>query len=154
MNAIFAVNSIDGFGHDNDLPWPKSSTDLKRFKQITTGHTVVMGSGTWNSNMPKPLPNRRNVVISTTLQDDRCEVYNSVDSMLANLTDFESTFVIGGAQLLWAIRPHIKRVYLTKFPGKEKCDVTLDTSKYLKEFELIKGEISAEHRFELWEKIV
>lgn len=154
MNAIFAVNSIGGFGHNSSLPWPKSSTDLKRFKTITTGHTVVMGSGTWLSDMPKPLPNRRNIVISRTLKDDRCEVYDSIDAMRSNLSESEQVFVIGGAQILRELRPHITRVYLTKFPSKEICDVTLDVDEYLRDYELISGEILAEHRFEVWEKIV
>lgn len=154
MNAIFAVNSINGFGHKNDLPWPKSSTDLKRFKTITSGHTVVMGSGTWNSNMPKPLPNRRNIVISSTLKDNRCEVYGSVQDMMMNVSETETVFVIGGAKLLWTMLLYINRVYLTKFNSVEQCDVTLDVKQYLKDFQLISGEISAEHKFEVWEKIV
>jgi dihydrofolate reductase len=154
MNAIFAVNSINGFGHDNDLPWPKSSVDLKRFKQITSGHTVVMGGGTWTSNMPKPLPNRRNIVLSSTINDDRCEVYKSINDMLPSISESEQVFVIGGAKLLWNMRDRVNKVYLTKFNSKETCSVTLDVNSYLNGFELVSGEVLAEHRFEVWKKIV
>ena len=154
MNAIFAVNSIGGFGHNNSLPWPKSPVDLKRFKTITTGHTVVMGSGTWLSDMPKPLPNRRNIVISKSLIDSRCDVYASVEDMMMNVSEKESVFVIGGAKLLCTMLPYINRVYLTKFNSVEQCDVTLDVKQYLKDFELISGELSAGHRFEIWERLV
>lgn len=152
MNAIFAVNAIDGFGKNNDMPWPRSSVDLKRFKFLTSGNTVIMGSGTWNSNMPKPLPGRRNIVISKTLKDDRCEVYPSITDMMMNVQESEKTFVIGGAKLLWAIRPFITKVYLTRFKSSDECDVTLDVNQYLQDFSLEGGEHLADHTFEIFSR--
>lgn len=150
MNAIFAVNSIDGFGTGSDMPWARSSVDLQRFKKLTTGCTVIMGSGTWNSNMPKPLPNRRNIVLSSTLSDDRCDVYRNVTDMLMETKQDEPTWVIGGAKVLWILRPLIQKVYLTKFKDTTDCSVKLDVSKYLENFVLVESEEFDDHMFEVW----
>jgi dihydrofolate reductase len=140
MNAVFAVNSIDGFGVGNTMPWPHSSEDMKRFRELTTGHTVVMGASTWLSDMPKPLPNRRNCVLSTTLVDHRCEVYSNITSLLMDIKEDEQVFVIGGAKVLWAFRPQIKRVYFTRHVSKLKADITLNADKYLEGFTLVSSE--------------
>lgn len=153
MNAIFAVNALDGFGTGSDMPWERNSTDLQRFKKYTTGHTVVMGSGTWNSNMPKPLPNRRNIVLSSSLRDDRCEVYSNITELLMNIKNNETVFVIGGATLLWKLRNHIKTIYLTRFFSVEKCEITLDTEKYLENYNLTHKESLDNHTFEIYERI-
>jgi dihydrofolate reductase len=148
MNAIFAVNSSNGFGVGKTMPWPKNTADLKRFKKLTTGHTVVMGRATWESNIPHPFPNRRNCVISTSLNDDRCEVFRDIESFLSTVKPTEKVFVIGGQQLLWNFRPHINVVYLTKFNDTViDSDVYLDVDEYLKDFELISGELIPGQRF-------
>lgn len=154
MNAIFAVNALGGFGVGDTMPWPKSSNDLKRFKKLTEGYTVVMGSGTWNSNIPKPFPNRRNIVLSSTLKDDRCEVFNNIESLINNISIDETVFVIGGAKLLLGMQPYINKVYLTTFiKAFDKADIVFDTSSYLTEFELMSGEIYNDHKFEIYERI-
>jgi dihydrofolate reductase len=147
------VNAIDGFGNNNDLPWIRSATDMKRFRDLTTGHTVVMGSGTWNSNMPKPLPRRRNIVISSKVHDPRCEVYPSVTDAMMHIPESETVFVIGGAKLLWTFRPFINRIYLTRFNSKDECDVTLDTKRYLEDFKLVSDEVLDNHTFEIYDRI-
>jgi dihydrofolate reductase len=140
MNAIFAVNQFDGFGSDNTMPWPRSSEDLKRFKELTTGHTVVMGAQTWLSDMPKPLPNRRNIVLSTTLVDDRCEIYPNITSLLMSVHQDEEIFVIGGAKILWALRSYINKIYFTRHHHIQRADVTLDTGKYFEGFKVVSSE--------------
>lgn len=152
MNAIFAVNLFDGFGTGQDMPWPRNSTDLRRFKELTSGHTVIMGSGTWNSNMPKPLPNRRNIVLSKTLKDDRCEIYNNITDLVMHLQKDESVFVIGGAKLLWLLRPYIRKIYLTRFKSSERCEIVLNTSEYLQYFKLESADHFDDHIFEIYER--
>lgn len=154
MNAIFAVNSVNGFGTGNDMPWPKSSVDLQRFKKLTSGSTVIMGSGTWHSNMPKPLPNRRNIVLSSTLEDTRCDVYRNVTDMLMNIRQDESLWIIGGAKVLWMLRPLTQRVYLTRFVEATRSEVKLDTRKYLENFILVESEQFNNHTFEVWQNTV
>lgn len=151
MNAIFAVNAVNGFGTGDDMPWPKSMVDLQRFKKITLGSTVIMGSGTWNSNMPKPLPNRRNIVLSTTLYDDRCDVYRNITDMLMNIKQDEPTFVIGGSKVLWMLRPNIQKVYLTKFSDRTESLVKLDVETYLENFKLVESEDHNDHIFQVWQ---
>lgn len=153
MIAIFAVNALNGFGQGKTMPWSRSPADLKRFKNFTDGFTVVMGAGTWNSDIPKPFPNRRNIVLSTSLNDNRCEVYRTIDNFLENISKDEKVFVIGGAKMLWELRPHIDKVYLTTFTKSfDKADVVFDTSAYLKDFELRSGEILNDHKFEIYKK--
>jgi dihydrofolate reductase len=152
MNAIFAVNTIDGFGVGNTMPWPHSSEDMKRFRELTTGHTVVMGASTWLSDMPKPLPNRRNCVLSTTLVDHRCEVYSNITSLMMDIQQDEQVFVIGGAKVLWALRPQINRVYFTRHVSKLKADITLNTDKYLEGFTLVSSEVLDKMTVEVYER--
>lgn len=154
MKAIFAVDANDGFGTGLDMPWPRCSEDLKRFKAITTGHTIVMGSGTWYSNMPKPLPNRRNCVMSSSMPaDDRCEIFRNIDDLLMHTKIDEDVFVIGGAKVLFSLRMWTKIVYLTRFKQAYDCEIKMDTSRYLETFQLKSTEDHPDHTFEIYERI-
>lgn len=153
MNAIFAVNMLDGFGIGNTMPWPHSSADMKRFKEITTGHTVVMGASTWLSDMPKPLPNRRNCVLSTTLVDHRCEIFPNITALLMDIKQDEQVFVIGGAKVLWALRPQINRIYFTRHHCKQKATITLSTEKYFGGFNLVSSEVLEGMTVEVYERL-
>ena len=98
--------------------------DMRHFKELTTGHIVVMGKNTYLS-LPnrKPLANRINVIISTTMQDapEGCLLYKSVDSFIEyyNLMNTHATgsnyevFIIGGAQIYDAFMPYVNRIYVT-----------------------------------------
>lgn len=152
MNAIFAVNKIDGFGDGNSMPWDHSVEDMRHFKTLTNGYTVVMGAKTWLSDMPKPLPNRRNCVLSTTLVDSRCEVYGDVTSLLMDVKTDEKVFVIGGAKVLWSLRRYIDTVYLTRHKSAKRSEVTLDTVKYLSGFHLVDSKEMDKLSFEIWLK--
>jgi dihydrofolate reductase len=152
MNAIFAVNMLNGFGIGNTMPWPHSTEDMKRFRELTTGHTVVMGASTWLSDMPKPLPNRRNCVLSTSLVDHRCEVFPNITALMMGLQSDEQVFVIGGAKVLWALRPQINRVYFTRHRTKDKATVTLDTEKYFQGFNLVSSEVLDKMTVEIYER--
>lgn len=153
MKAIFAVDAFGGFGTGTDMPWPHNSEDMQRFKRLTSGHTVVMGSGTWNSNMPKPLPNRRNCVLSTTLRDDRCTVFFSTEELRAELGVGDDIWVIGGVGVLNTLRPWINTVYMTRFKGVFPCSVRLDTSEYLSGFVLQDRQQLDDHIFDIWQRI-
>jgi len=90
------------------------SEDLRRFKALTTGHPVVMGRKTFES-LGRPLPNRRNVVISRQeLAIDGCEVVHSLDEALALFPSDEEVFIIGGAQIYAEALPIADRFYLTR----------------------------------------
>ena len=90
--------------------------DLKRFKEITSGHTVIMGRKTFESLPKGPLPNRRNIVISRNpdLKIEGAEVYPSLDYAFIKLIDEIEVFIIGGAQIYEQALPIADKIYLTK----------------------------------------
>lgn len=98
---IAALNSKRVIGKDGKVPW-NIPEDLKRFKMLTTGHTVVMGRKTFET-LGGPLPHRRNIVLSRTLIGTRLpepvEVYPAIDAALAHLPSNESVFIIGGGEI-------------------------------------------------------
>jgi dihydrofolate reductase len=153
MKAIFAVDLLGGFGADGDMPWPRCKEDLQRFKAYTYGKTVVMGRGTWDSNMPKPLPNRRNIVLSRTMEKDtRCKICRGVSDLQENLLDEEEVFVIGGVETLWKLREFIDTIYLTRFNLVTHSTVILNTTQYLEGFVQVSSSEFPDHVFQIWQK--
>jgi len=113
MELIAAVTKDWGLGKDNEL-LVHISPDLKRFKELTTGHTVIMGRKTLQS-MPKgkPLPNRRNLILSTSLKEvEGAEVFHTVEDLL--LAAPEDSFVIGGGAVYEQLLPYCSVAHLTK----------------------------------------
>ena len=99
ITIIAAVAENNALGKDNDLLWhlPK---DFKRFKEITSGHYIIMGRKTFES-FPKPLPNRTHVVISRqkNYQPDGCIVVDSLENAIAACPENENLFIIGGGEI-------------------------------------------------------
>lgn len=107
------MGSDRAIGKDNHLLW-HLPTDLRRFKALTTGHAILMGRRTWESLPNGALPNRRNVVVSRTLEHlDGAEVYPSIAVALEALAEEEEVFVIGGGEIYKALVAHAQRIYLT-----------------------------------------
>ena len=94
MKGILVAVSPEGIiGKDNTIPWHYSA-DLKRFKRLTTGNTIIMGRKTWESLPIKPLPNRRNIVITrSSIKDIEC--FQSIDNALQTCEG--DVWFIGGA---------------------------------------------------------
>lgn len=119
INIIVAYDKNLAIGKDNTLVW-RQSADLKRFKELTTGHTVVMGRKTYES-IGKPLPNRRNIVI--TRQDikiDGVEIINSIDD-IKNIK--EDIFIIGGGEIYKSCLILADRIFATEID----CEIEADT---------------------------
>jgi len=118
MNAIVAVDSNWAIGRDNDLLF-SLPTDMKRFRTLTSGGTVIMGRKTLDS-FPggKPLPNRRNIVITRNNEFTRegAEVVCSPDEALRLVkgTDSDKIWLIGGGSVYATMLKRCKRVYLTR----------------------------------------
>ena len=93
--AIVAMTQDRVIGVDGKLPWHYPA-DLKRFKRLTSGTTIIMGRATYES-IGRPLPNRRNLVISQTTQAAGVETFASIDSALA--TCDQAVWFIGGARI-------------------------------------------------------
>lgn len=106
--AAIARNRV--IGKTGTLPW-YIPEDLKRFKRLTAGHTILMGRRTFES-IGKPLPNRRNVVVSSH-EIPGLETYPSVETALEALKDQERVFVIGGATLYAQLLERADELYLT-----------------------------------------
>ena len=99
INIIAAVAKNRAIGFQNKLIYWLPN-DLKRFKALTTGHTIVMGRNTYLSLPKGALPNRRNVVLSTTVSElPGCDVYPSLDAALKSCRPDEDIYIIGGARV-------------------------------------------------------
>jgi len=96
IHIIWAQDNNGGIGKNNKLPW-HISEDLINFKKITLNSTIIMGRKTWESLPKKPLPNRRNIVLSSK-NIDNVESYSSIDLCLNSLTKdgVADIFIIGG----------------------------------------------------------
>ncbi len=99
ISLIFARSENDVIGKDNDLPW-KISGDLRRFKKLTTGHTIIMGRKTYDS-IGRPLPNRRHIIITRNADwvAEGVEVAGSVEQAISMVDGEAEAFIIGGATI-------------------------------------------------------
>lgn len=135
VSIIVAVAENGVIGRAGDLPW-RLSNDLKRFKSLTMGHTVIMGRRTWES-IGRPLPGRRMIVVSRRegYQVDRPEVgvAASLEDALhrAEASGESEAFVIGGAELYRSALPIADRLYITIV----ESEVEGDTYFPIKSFE-------------------
>lgn len=113
LSIIVAVSENQVIGRDNGLIW-RLSGDLKRFKALTTGHTVVMGRKTFES-MGRALPNRRNIVITRNAgyRAEGIETVTTIEAALALVADEEEVFVIGGGTIYSALWDQAAKLYLT-----------------------------------------
>ncbi len=117
LSLIVAMDSHRAIGGDNRLLWHLPD-DLKRFRALTTGHTILMGRKTWESLPNGALPNRRNVVVSRTLgQTKGAEVYASLDEALGALEAEGEVFVIGGGEIYRQTLERAQRLYITEVHG-------------------------------------
>ena len=134
IEMIAAVGKNYELGKNNDLIW-HFKEDMQFFKKTTTGSAVIMGRKTFES-LPKALPNRRNIVISTNsaYKAEGAEVVGSIEEAI-ELAKNDNAFIIGGASIYKAFLPFAKTIYLTEieaecpdadayFPQFNKSDYT------------------------------
>lgn len=117
-SAIVAVDNNWGIGYNGDL-LISIPDDLKNFKKLTTGHTVVMGLNTWNSLPKKPLPNRLNVVIEPLddwyYENDTLHMdLNTFVRRFKSLDQSKEIFIMGGGSIYKQLIPYCNHVYVTK----------------------------------------
>lgn len=114
INIIAAVAENRAIGKENKLVYWLPN-DLKRFKALTTGHTILMGRKTFDSLPKGALPDRRNVVVSRTLKQlPGCDVYASLEEALKGCAGDGDVFVIGGASIYRQAMPIADRLFLTE----------------------------------------
>jgi dihydrofolate reductase len=140
FDVVVAADLDWGIGKRNGLPWPKLAGDMAHFRRITSAcepgkiNAVIMGRKTWISAEMNgaPLPRRLNVVITRTTSfavPAGVIVASSLDAALhaANAPNVDSTFVIGGAEILREAFGHrdLRYVYLTRVHGRFQCEVEI-----------------------------
>lgn len=113
ISLVVAMASNRAIGKNNQLLWHLPA-DLKHFKQITSGHTIIMGRKTYDS-IGRALPNRRNIVITrnTNLKLENIEVANSLEQAFALCTNIDQVFIIGGAEIYKQTLPLAKTIHST-----------------------------------------
>ena len=100
ITIIVAAAENNAIGKDNDLIWSLPN-DLKRFKKLTSGHSIIMGRKTFDS-FPGLLPNRKHIVISRNKNisfSDEVTVVNNFEDAIRETGDDENPFIIGGGQI-------------------------------------------------------
>ena len=125
VSLVAAVAENNVLGKENQLPWHLPA-DLKYFKQLTTGHHVLMGRKTWES-IGKPLPNRVSLVVSRS-EDFKAEgatVAQSIEEGIdtARKADETELFIIGGGEIFRLAMPLADRIYLTRIDHYFEGDV-------------------------------
>ena len=111
IKLIWAQDSSGGIGINNKLPW-HFSEDLQKFKSLTLNSTIVMGRKTWESLKIKPLPKRKNIVLSSK-KNNAVECYKSIEELMNSLNNQSSFFVIGGAQIYKIFYPLAHELHIS-----------------------------------------
>ncbi len=150
MRAILACEKNGGIGFNGSMPWPKQEKDLARFKELTLNTTILMGRGTWESTgMPKPLPNRKNIVVSTQ-KLDLPENVELVDLNVDVTPDVD--WIIGGAELVRSLWEHIDEFHLSHLYKEYECDKHLDLEQLEEDFYRERSQICISHKYEIWKR--
>lgn len=122
INLILAHDDQGGIGYKSGLPWPKISEDMKLFRKITLGHSVLMGRKTFDS-LGKPLLKRKNIVLTrddiTTLSD--ITYIHDLKEFLETVK--ETVFIIGGACVFEQAFPYADEIFVTRVKGIYPADV-------------------------------
>ncbi len=116
LSIIVAKAKNNIIGKNNELVWHLPE-DLKHFKNLTTGHTIIMGRKTFES-LGKVLPNRKHVIFSQNpdfkVKDENVEVVHSLLQIQDLIEGEEEAFVIGGAMIYNFLMPYVKKMYVTQ----------------------------------------
>tara|TARA_Y100000389_G_scaffold81378_1_gene77924 strand:- start:21 stop:1418 length:1398 start_codon:yes stop_codon:yes gene_type:complete len=147
LSCIFACDESYGIGKNNALPW-SIPDDLKYFKEITKGATVIMGRKTYDSlpNSVKPLPDRQNIVL--TNNQNLISSNNRLYRSFLDIEDFIKTnknnnvFIIGGSKLYKKFNDFYDSIFVTQIYRKYDCDVFIDQPSFKYEIESFSPKLS------------
>ena len=160
LSIIVAKAKNNTIGKNNKLLW-QLSDDLKKFEELTTGHTIIMGRKTFES-LGKILPNRKHIIFSQNpdfkINDENVEIVHSMLQIQQYIEDEEENFVIGGAMIYNLLMPYVTKMYVTQIDKEFEGDAffpRIDEEKW-KEIERIPGikdeENSLDYEFITYEK--
>ncbi len=152
LSIVVAKAKNNIIGKDNKLLWHLSD-DLKRFRALTEGHTIIMGRKTFES-LGKVLPNRKHIVFSNNpdfkVNDENVEVVHSLLQIQQYIESEEEAFVIGGAMIYNFLMPYVSKMYVTEIEKEFEGDAffpRIDDKKW-KEISREKGPEDGENNFE------
>lgn len=124
LNIIVAMTEQFVIGHENSIPW-KSTVDMQRFKQLTTGHPIIMGRKTYES-IGRPLPERENIVITRNpeLKYDKCHMASTLQEGLDKARELsgKTPFIIGGSEIYAQALPQVTHIYMSVMKFSRKGD--------------------------------
>ena len=120
--AAVAANGV--IGRDGRLPWHLPE-DLRRFRELTTGHAIIMGRRTWES-LPRALPGRQNIVVTrnASFRADGADVVASIEDALGAVVYPSPPFCIGGGEIYRAALPYATTAYVTEIARAFDGDAT------------------------------
>ena len=125
LSIIVAIANENVIGKDNKLIW-HIPADLKRFKEITTGHKMIMGRRTFES-LGRILPNRKHIILCNDMEmnidDENVEVLEDISLLDKYINSDEECFVIGGATIYRLLMPYSNKMYITKINQDFEGDV-------------------------------
>ena len=126
LSIIVAKAKNNVIGKDNSLIWHLPE-DLKRFKKITTGHTIIMGRRTFES-LGRVLPNRHHVILCNdaemNINDENVEILEDISMLDKYIKSDEENFVIGGATMYKLLMPYCNKMYITEIDKEFEGDVS------------------------------
>ena len=161
ISMIVAMGRNRAIGKGGDLIWHLSA-DLRHFKEVTMGKTVVMGRKTYESLPHKrPLPGRRNVILSERMEQapDGFELVGSVEQVVSAFADCDELMIMGGGSIYEQFLPLANRLYLTKldksFDGDTFFPVVNFDEWQLVDLQVIDDDpqVDFSYRFEVWERL-
>ncbi len=116
LSIIVAKGKNNIIGNENKLVWSLPA-DMQRFKELTTGHLIIMGRKTFES-LGKVLPNRKHIVFTQNpdfkVEDDHVQIVHSMLEIKQYIDDNSENFVIGGAMIYSLLMPHVQKMYVTE----------------------------------------
>ncbi len=129
LSIIVAMSKNNVIGRDNKLIWHLPE-DLKRFKKLTTGHTIIMGRKTFES-LGRVLPNRKHIVLTNNehmkIEDENVEVIHDIKLLENYINSEEENFVIGGATIYNLLMPYVEKMYITQIEEEFQGDAYFPT---------------------------
>lgn len=160
ISMIVAMARNRAIGKGGDLIWHLSA-DLKHFKQVTMGKTVVMGRKTYES-LPgrRPLPGRRNVILSERMETapEGFELASSVEQVMSNYADCEEIMIMGGGSIYEQFLPLANRLYLTRLDKSFEADTFFPVINFedwlLVDLQVFDDDpqVDFSYRFEVWDR--
>lgn len=141
LSIIVAKASNNVIGKDNNLIWHLPE-DLKRFKKLTTGHTIIMGRKTFES-LGRILPNRKHVILCNDMQmnieDENVEILEDIAMLDKYINSEDENFIIGGATIYRLLMPYANKMYITEINQEFDGDVSFPVINK-KEWEVVEVE--------------